>query len=172
LTLNIGLGLMRQVVELAKQAGEEIMKVYNSGFTVKTKADDSPVTQADRIAETLITETIKKEISAQFPVVGEEAFADGKVADVTGTPFWLVDALDGTKEFVKLGSEFTVNIALIDIGKPMLPIGAVATALLPKPTARNPDRSTVGAAPAMDWWPWSAVHIAHPRWTNIWPSSP
>ncbi len=120
MTLNIGLGLMRQVVELAKQAGEEIMKVYNSGFTVKTKADDSPVTQADRIAETLITETIKKKISAQFPVVGEEAFADGKVADVTGTPFWLVDALDGTKEFVKLGSEFTVNIALIDIGKPML----------------------------------------------------
>ena len=120
MTLNIGLGLVKQVVELARRAGEEIMKVYNTDFAVETKADSSPVTQADRIAETLITETIKTEITAQFPVVGEEAFAAGQVPDVTGTPFWLVDALDGTKEFIKRGNEFTVNIALIDIGKPML----------------------------------------------------
>ena len=57
-----------------------------------------------------------------FPIVGEEAFSDGRAPDVAGGPFWLVDPLDGTKEFIKRNGEFTVNIALIEVGRPVVGI--------------------------------------------------
>jgi len=119
-TLNIGLGLVKQVRELAVVAGREIMEVYNSDFTVDTKDDASPVTEADRRAEVLITQAIRKDITDAFPIVGEEAVSEGIIPDVAGQPFWLLDPLDGTKEFIKRGKDFTVNIALIEIGIPVL----------------------------------------------------
>ena len=120
MTVNITLATMDAVRGLAKQAGAEIMKIYNSGFTVETKADNSPVTEADRIAENLIIEGIGKEITDAFPIVAEEAVAVGDIPEVANQPFWLVDALDGTKQFIQHQPEFTVNIALIDAGRPVL----------------------------------------------------
>ena len=120
MTVNITIGLMEQVGNLAKNAGLEIMKIYNTDFAVEAKADSSPVTEADRIAEDLITRGIREGITDKFPIIGEEAFAGGTAPKINSGPFWLVDALDGTKSFVSKSDEFTVNIALIDIGKPVL----------------------------------------------------
>ncbi len=120
MTLNITIGLMEQVGDLAKRAGKEIMKIYNSDFKVESKADSSPVTEADRIAEDLIIQGITEGITASFPIIGEEAFSAGTAPTVGSGPFWLVDALDGTKSFVSKSDEFTVNIALIEGGAPVL----------------------------------------------------
>jgi 3'(2'), 5'-bisphosphate nucleotidase len=118
--LNIGLGDIDKARAIAKRAGQEILKVYNTAFAVATKADDSPVTAADHAAERLILDAIRREIADTFPIVSEEAFAAGAIPDVAGQPFWLVDPLDGTREFVKRNGEFTVNIALIETAKPAL----------------------------------------------------
>ena len=128
MTLNITITLMEQVGDLAKKAGLAIMDIYNTDFEIEHKADSSPVTEADRIAEEIITLGIRESITAQYPIVGEEAFAAGKAPDVGNGPFWLVDALDGTKSFITKSHEFTVNIALIDAGKPVM--GVVHTPAL------------------------------------------
>ncbi|MDX9860585.1 MAG: 3'(2'),5'-bisphosphate nucleotidase CysQ [Rhodospirillales bacterium] len=120
MTLDIGLRLIDQVRDLAKLAAAEIMAVYNSDFKVEAKDDHSPVTEADRRAEFLITEGIRREINDHILIVGEEATAEGGAPEVKGQPFWLIDPLDGTKEFVRKGKDFTVNIALIDAGRPVL----------------------------------------------------
>ena len=121
MTLNITLSMVEQVGDIAKRAGAEIMKIYGTDFAVDAKADASPVTAADRVAETLIVAALRDEITGEFPIVAEEAFAAGVVPEVGGgQPFWLVDGLDGTKEFVKRNGEFTVNIALIEAGRPVI----------------------------------------------------
>jgi 3'(2'), 5'-bisphosphate nucleotidase len=120
--LNIGLGLAKQVVGIARRAGNEIMKIYRTDFDVQAKGDNSPVTKADRAAEEIITRAIREGITSTFPVVAEEAAAAGNMPDVEGRAFWLVDPLDGTKEFINRNGEFTVNIALIEHGKPVLGI--------------------------------------------------
>ncbi|MEL0107205.1 MAG: 3'(2'),5'-bisphosphate nucleotidase CysQ [Rhodospirillaceae bacterium] len=120
MTLNITVGLMEIIGDLAKRAGQEVMKYYGTNLTVDEKADESPVTEADRAAEALITDHILKNISNAFPIIGEEAFAEGRAPELDDGPFWLVDALDGTKEFIKNGTDFTVNIALIENAKPVL----------------------------------------------------
>jgi 3'(2'), 5'-bisphosphate nucleotidase len=119
-TLNITIDLMEQIGDLAKSAGKEIMKIYNTDFAVETKADNSPVTEADRIAEELITRGLREGVTSQYPIIGEEAFAAGTTPQIDSGPFWLVDALDGTKSFISKSQEFTVNIALIDGGTPAL----------------------------------------------------
>ena len=96
------------------------MRIYGTDFAVETKADASPVTQADQLAEALIFEALKAEVTDRWPLVGEEAVAAGHRPDISGGTFWLVDALDGTREFVKRNDEFTVNIGLIDGGEPVL----------------------------------------------------
>lgn len=120
MTLNITLSLVEDVGRIAKRAGEAIMHVYRTEFAVEAKADASPVTAADRLAEKLITNAIRAEVTDAYPIVGEEAFAAGNAPEVVGTPFWLVDALDGTKEFVRKNGEFTVNIALVEHGRPIV----------------------------------------------------
>ena len=121
MTLNITLSTVETVGEIAQRAGAEIMKIYETDFAVDAKADASPVTEADRVSEALIVEALRREIGGDFPVVAEEAFADGVVPDIGGAAaFWLVDGLDGTKEFVKRNGEFTVNIALIEAGRPVI----------------------------------------------------
>ena len=118
--LNISLGMLEQVGVIAKRAGQEIMKIYGTDFDVETKADSSPVTEADRVAEDLIVRSIREGISDKFPIVSEEAASAGTAPVVKDTPFWLVDPLDGTKEFVNRNGEFTVNIAIVDGGRPVL----------------------------------------------------
>ena len=118
--LNITLNLLEQIGDVAKRAGQEIMKIYETDFAVEAKADSSPVTEADKAAEALIIRSIREGITDKFPIVGEESFAGGNAPTVGDEPFWLVDPLDGTKEFVNRNGEFTVNIAMIDAGRPAL----------------------------------------------------
>ncbi|MBM3566725.1 MAG: 3'(2'),5'-bisphosphate nucleotidase CysQ [Alphaproteobacteria bacterium] len=119
MTVNVTHNLLEKLHVIAAAAGREIMKIYGTDFAVETKADSSPVTVADRAAEELIVRAIRADITDKFPIVSEEAFAQGTRPEIAGTPFWLVDPLDGTKEFVKRNGEFTVNIALIDSGRPV-----------------------------------------------------
>ena len=118
--LNIGLGFVQQIADITKRAGVEIMRVYETNFEVETKDDSSPVTAADKLAETLIIRSIREGVTDKFPIVSEEAASDGIIPDVRGQSFWLIDPLDGTKEFVNRNGEFTVNIALIENSRPVL----------------------------------------------------
>ncbi len=111
--------LLQQVRDLAKQAGVTILRYYAEGVTVRAKADLSPVTEADEAAEAIILQVLAALTSA-IPIVAEEAVAAGDVPDVSGGRFWLVDPLDGTREFLSRNGEFTVNIALIEQGLPIL----------------------------------------------------
>jgi len=112
------LALAPQIIEATLAAGKVIMDVFNTDFEVFGKADQSPVTEADRRGEDVITAALKV-IAPDIPIVGEEAKSDGHCPDISGGLFWLVDPLDGTKEFVKKGSDFTVNIGLIKDGIPI-----------------------------------------------------
>jgi 3'(2'), 5'-bisphosphate nucleotidase len=103
---------------LAQLAGREIMSVYASDFTARTKTDNSPVTEADEKAEAIIVAGLKKSWPT-IPVIAEEAAAAGRIPEFENQ-FFLVDPLDGTKEFLSRNGEFTVNIALIENGKPIL----------------------------------------------------
>jgi 3'(2'), 5'-bisphosphate nucleotidase len=103
---------------LALAAGKEILRIYSSpSVDVATKADSSPVTEADACAEAVILAGLR-DAFPDIPVVAEEEVAAGRVPDTSGC-FFLVDPLDGTKEFISRNGEFTVNIALIDDGVPV-----------------------------------------------------
>jgi len=106
-----------ELVRLAYQAGQVIMEVYASPIAVTTKADKSPVTEADQKAEDVILAGLRK-LAPQIPILAEESVAKGDVPEI-GTSFFLVDPLDGTKEFISRNGEFTVNIGLIENGVPV-----------------------------------------------------
>src|SRR5690606_14064012 len=106
---------------VAETAGRAILDVRARGFETFTKTDASPVTEADRIAEGLVTADIES-LDPRLPIVAEERMADGLVPRFDERYFWLHDALEGTTEFVKGGMDFTVNIALIWNGLPILGI--------------------------------------------------
>lgn len=110
---------MLDVLEkLALAAGKEILDVYNAGPSVTFKNDASPVTEADERAEAIILEGLSKAFP-DIPVVAEESVAAGRIPNVEGKSFFLVDPLDGTKEFINKRDDFTVNIALIKEGVPV-----------------------------------------------------
>lgn len=109
---------LAEVERIARAAGAAIMQVYEGEFAVRAKADASPLTLADEAAEALIVPALRA-LSPGWPVVAEEAFARGEVVQ-PGDRFWLVDPLDGTREFVARNGEFTVNVALVDHGEPVL----------------------------------------------------
>ena len=110
--------LLEQLTPLMRDAGQVIMDIYATDFDVTKKGDESPVTQADQKAETVILAGLAK-IAPGIPVVAEEAVSAGNIPDVSDR-FFLVDPLDGTKEFISRNGEFTVNIALVEHGKPVL----------------------------------------------------
>ena len=116
--------LLPRVREIAWAAGAEILKFYRGEFGVREKADSSPVTEADEAAERIIIPALRA-LAPDVPVVAEEMMAAGAVVDVAGRPFWLVDPLDGTREFVERRDEFTVNIALIVDRRPVLGVVTV-----------------------------------------------
>ncbi|MDH3335145.1 MAG: 3'(2'),5'-bisphosphate nucleotidase CysQ [Rhodospirillaceae bacterium] len=120
MTANIPLSLLDQLHEITVRAGKAIMDVYNTDFEITSKDDASPVTKADKIAEEIIITALKNEIRTPYPIVGEEAYSEGLAPTEVGSTFWLVDPLDGTKEFINRNGEFTVNIALIDSARPVL----------------------------------------------------
>ena len=113
--------LAAQVAAIAHEAGEAIMKVYNDTADVQVthKADDSPLTLADRAANEVINNGLAM-LQVQYPIISEEnKLVDYDVRAAYDT-YWLVDPLDGTKEFIKRNGEFTVNIALIRGGEAIL----------------------------------------------------
>ena len=111
--------LLGDVLAIALRAGKEVMRVYSTDFDVTHKEDKSPVTEADKAAEAIITPALQ-ELLPGVPVVAEEAVSDGETPDVGDEPFWLVDPVDGTKQFISKNGEFTVNIALIENRRPVL----------------------------------------------------
>jgi len=110
--------LLDRLTPLIRDAGQVIMDIYATDFDVTKKGDDSPVTQADQKAEAVILAGLAT-IAPGIPVVAEEAVAAGDIPDVSDR-FFLVDPLDGTKEFISRNGEFTVNIALVEHGRPVL----------------------------------------------------
>ncbi|MEZ5831703.1 MAG: 3'(2'),5'-bisphosphate nucleotidase CysQ [Dongiaceae bacterium] len=114
-------GLVDGLTEVARNAGAEILKVYASDFTAARKADQSPVTAADLAAEAVILAALRR-LTPDVPVIAEEQAQAHGLPEQAPDRFWLVDPLDGTKEFVARNGEFTVNIALIEKGEPVLGI--------------------------------------------------
>jgi len=110
--------LLEALVLAARAAGEEILKLVEAGFEVETKGDQSPVTICDRAAEQIILRALA-EAAPGVPVIAEEEVAAGRIP-AHGDTYFLVDPLDGTKEFVRGGDDYTVNIGLIAGGQPRL----------------------------------------------------
>lgn len=110
--------LLAEIAEVARAAGDEVMAIYATDFEVRGKDDRSPVTEADVRAEAVILPRLAA-LTPGVPVISEEAAAAGQTPEVD-VRFWLVDPLDGTKEFIRRNGEFTVNIALIEQGRPVL----------------------------------------------------
>jgi len=113
--------LISSVVEIAKEAGEAIIEVYNSDFDYQLKKDLSPITAADNLAHDIITKKLKI-LTPKIPILSEENCDIPYKIRSQWTQYWLVDPLDGTKEFINRNGEFTVNIALIDNNTPTLGI--------------------------------------------------
>lgn len=114
------------VERIAYRASEVIMSVYGRDFTVEEKADKSPLTEADKAAHEVIVAGLNT-LPEGIPVLSEEDAEGFSGLDASGR-YWLVDPLDGTKEFIKRNGEFTVNIALIEKGRPVIGV-VVAPAL-------------------------------------------
>ncbi|MGF1671623.1 MAG: 3'(2'),5'-bisphosphate nucleotidase CysQ, partial [Balneolaceae bacterium] len=111
--------MIEEISEIAIKAGHAILEYYKEDVIVERKDDNSPLTKADMAAHYIITDSLKK-LTPDIPIISEE----GGVADFDVRKkwerFWLVDPLDGTKEFIKKNDEFTVNIALIENGNPVI----------------------------------------------------
>jgi 3'(2'), 5'-bisphosphate nucleotidase len=103
---------------IAGRAGDAILGVYHGDHGVRAKADASPLTIADELADRLIVAALR-ELTPDIPVVSEETVESSGPAAAGAPCFWLVDPLDGTKEFIKRNGEFTVNIALVEAGRPI-----------------------------------------------------
>lgn len=111
--------LLPEIHRIAKQAGEKIMEVYNAGFDIETKEDNSPVTTADLAANDLIEKELNK-LLPLFPILSEESATLPFSKRSARETYWLVDPLDGTKEFINRRDSFTVNIALVHQNKSIL----------------------------------------------------
>ncbi|RRQ23926.1 3'(2'),5'-bisphosphate nucleotidase [Guyparkeria sp. SCN-R1] len=116
--MKIDTALLDEVTAIAEEAGRAIMTIYARDFSVEEKADKSPLTEADQAAHDLISERLGPLLGG-VPILSEEDVGGFAGPDADGR-YWLVDPLDGTKEFIKKNGEFTVNIALIENGRPRL----------------------------------------------------
>ena len=108
----------QRLARIAEEAGRFILPLWSAGVEVTRKADDSPVTEADRRAERLILDRLEAAFPG-VPVVSEEDASEFGTPDAIGPRFFLVDPLDGTKAFVRKDPNFTVNIALVEDGRPV-----------------------------------------------------
>ena len=109
-----------KILNTAIDAGKEIQKVYKKSFNVEIKDDNSPITEADIKSNNLILNRLKS-FSPNVPILSEESLIEWKERK-TWNSYWLIDPLDGTKEFIKKNGEFTVNIALIKNNSPIFGI--------------------------------------------------
>ena len=119
--------LLPAVVAIARDAGAAILRIYEQEFSVEKKGDDSPLTAADLAAHRCIMEALEK-LTPEIPRLSEEGAAIPFAERSRWPRYWLIDPLDGTREFIKRNGEFTVNIALIEDGRPTL--GVVHTPVL------------------------------------------
>lgn len=110
--------LIDSVIKVAEEAGRAILGVYDGPIKVTVKEDESPLTQADQAAHNVI-EYALEHLTPEWPVVSEESDELRKQCRTQAECYWLIDPLDGTKEFIRRNGEFTVNIALILHGKPV-----------------------------------------------------
>ncbi len=111
--------MLNEVTLIARAAGEAIMEVYRGHIEVERKEDNSPLTVADLAANHVIQSNLKK-LSPELPIISEESASIDYGIRSSWRRYWLVDPLDGTREFIKRNDEFTVNIALIEEGRPVL----------------------------------------------------
>ncbi len=119
MTLDL-LALIEPTKRIAVEAGERIMDIYSRGFDVQEKDDRSPLTEADLAAHRHIVAELNA-LTPQIPILSEESANQVPAAErLSWETFWLVDPLDGTKEFIKRNGEFTVNIALVQRHRPVL----------------------------------------------------
>lgn len=114
--MEISEELIGKVLQIAFKAGKAIMDVYSQPFEVELKSDNSPLTIADKTADKIITDGL---VNTGLPILSEEGTQTSYVIRKNWKSFWLVDPLDGTKEFIKKNGDFTVNIALINNHKPI-----------------------------------------------------
>jgi 3'(2'), 5'-bisphosphate nucleotidase len=120
--------LLPLIVEIVEQAGEAILAIYHKGCSAQEKQDKSPLTEADLVSHHLIVSRLST--LSDLPVLSEESAAIDWPVRKEWKRYWLIDPLDGTKEFLNRNGEFTVNIALIDGGRPVL--GVVHVPVLKK----------------------------------------
>ena len=113
-----------KLIDIVERAGAEILKIYASDFSVQNKDDESPLTQADLASHRVIIEGLT-ELTPDIPIISEESEPPSYEVRRTWPRYWLVDPLDGTKEFVNRNGEFTVNIAFIEGGLPTFGIVGV-----------------------------------------------
>lgn len=113
--------LLTPALEIAIDAGRRILEIYEAGFQVQQKADQTPLTEADTAASAIIEEGLRR-LTPDLPVVTEESAEIPFATRSHWTRYWLVDPLDGTREFIKRTGEFSVNVALIDRGDPVVGI--------------------------------------------------
>ena len=110
---------IEEIIGIARRAGSAILEVYGTEFSVEVKEDQSPLTEADKRANAIIVEGLTR-LYPEIPLISEETQTVAYEVRRHWESFWLVDPLDGTKEFVKRNGEFTVNIALVKRGVPVL----------------------------------------------------
>jgi 3'(2'), 5'-bisphosphate nucleotidase len=109
--------LLHTAISAALKAGTAILKIYARDFEVEYKVDESPLTEADKVSHNIIVQHLA---DTGLPVLSEESKAAPYAERSQWDRFWLIDPIDGTKEFIKKNGEFTVNIALIEYGRPVL----------------------------------------------------
>jgi len=112
-------GLLEAVKGIAREAGRKILEVYGKDIEIEWKENDSPLTEADKRANDYIIQALEQ-LQCGYPLLSEEGKDIAYETRKTWQRYWLIDPLDGTKEFIKRNGEFTVNIALIDNGIPVL----------------------------------------------------
>tara|TARA_B100001250_G_scaffold300104_1_gene261767 strand:+ start:693 stop:1502 length:810 start_codon:yes stop_codon:yes gene_type:complete len=109
---------IKKLIKISKNAGDAIMDIYESEFDVNFKSDQSPLTKADIVSNKIICQSLKK-ITPDIPILSEESSDIPYEQRSKWNQYWLIDPLDGTKEFIKKNGEFTVNIALIERNRPI-----------------------------------------------------
>lgn len=108
------------LIKIAREAGRRILEIQQGqSFSILKKSDNTPVTQADLVAHKFITDALRS-LDTKYPIISEESCEISWTQRKNWHRYWLVDPLDGTKEFIKRNGEFTVNIALIEHGEPII----------------------------------------------------
>jgi len=118
-TIRIKSNLIEQLIKISKEAGKAILEIYNTNFDYQIKEDLSPLTDADTLSHNIICERLKV-LTPGIPILSEESCNIPFSIRSQWCQYWLIDPLDGTKEFIKKNDEFTVNIALIENNNPII----------------------------------------------------